>query len=102
MLTEAVARQTSVLGNGFGPHFVEQLQVLSREPAAVWHPTIGYHLIKSRGDAEIFRGLDAGETARARQAHLSVPSRCSPQFALAIGPIRNFLKIDPLEPQNDA
>ena len=63
------ARQTIGFREGRCPHFVEQLQILSREPAADWHQTSGHHLIKfRRGDAEIFRGLDAGETARGKRA----------------------------------
>ena len=65
------ARQTIGFREGRCPHFVEQLQILSREPAADWHQPIGHHLIKSRhGDAEIFRGLDAGDSGkRARKGY---------------------------------
>jgi hypothetical protein len=67
-LAEAVARQTIGFREGLCPHFVEQLQVLSREPASDWHRIIGHHLVKSRhADAEIFSSLDARETAPAKR-----------------------------------
>ena len=96
----------AVLGKGVARIFLEQLQVLSREPAADWHQPIGHHLIKSRhGDAEIFRGLDAerprAANERGRLLAVFRPLALFPHFGVAIVPIRNLFKIDPIEPRMD-
>jgi hypothetical protein len=80
-LTETVPRQTSSFGEGRRAHFVEQRQVLSREPAADWHQTIGHRLIKFRHGDDIpllGRGRDrARQTSAEGYWPYSVPSRCS-------------------------